>query len=45
MIKEGLEPPTFVDWERIKIFLKFLKLFYNATMRLSGSLYVTSNMY
>jgi hypothetical protein len=43
--KEGLGPPRFVDWNRIRIFLKFLKLFYDATMRLSGSLYCTSNMY
>jgi hypothetical protein len=34
--KEGLGPPRFVDWNRIRIFLKFLKLFYDATMRLSG---------
>ena len=43
--KNGLGPPTCVDWNRIRIFLKFLKLFYDATMRLSGSLYCTSNMY
>jgi hypothetical protein len=30
--KEGLEPPRFVDWNRIRIFLKFLKLFYDVTM-------------
>jgi hypothetical protein len=35
----------FVDWHRIRIFLKFLKLFYDATIRLSGSLYCISNMY
>jgi hypothetical protein len=43
--KKGLGPPTFDDWHRIRIFLKFLKVFYDATLRLSGSLYVTSNMY
>jgi hypothetical protein len=43
--KNGLGPPTCVDWNRIRIFLKFLKLFYDATMRLLGSLYCTSNMY
>jgi hypothetical protein len=37
--------PNYDDWARIRIFLKFLKLFYEATMRLSGSLYVTCNMY
>jgi hypothetical protein len=45
MRKKGLGPPTFVDWERIRIFLKFLKFLYDATMRLSGYLYVISNMY
>jgi hypothetical protein len=40
-----LRPPTFEDWENVRVFLKFLKLFYDVTMRLSGSLYVTSNMY
>ena len=43
--KNGLRPPTYVDWNRIRIFLKFLKLFYDATMRLLRSLYYTSNMY
>jgi hypothetical protein len=43
--KKGLGPHTFDDWHRIRIFLKFLKVFYDATLRLSGSLYVTSNMY
>jgi hypothetical protein len=43
--KKGLGPPNYNDWARIRIFLKFLKLFYEVTMRLSGSLYVTCNMY
>ena len=42
---KDLGPPTFVDWNRIRIFLKFLKLFYDATIRLSRSLYCASNMY
>jgi hypothetical protein len=45
MLKKGLGPPNYDDWDRIRTFLKFLKLFYDATLRLSGSLYVTSNMY
>jgi hypothetical protein len=40
-----LGPPNYDDWERIRTFLKFLKLFYDATLRLLGSLYVTSNTY
>jgi hypothetical protein len=43
--RRGLGPPTFKDWENVRVFLKFLKLFYDVTIRLSGSLYVTSNMY
>ncbi|XP_059431483.1 zinc finger BED domain-containing protein RICESLEEPER 2-like [Corylus avellana] len=43
--KNDLAPPTCADWSRIKIFLKFLKLFYDATIRILGSLYCTSNMY
>jgi len=43
--KNGLGPPNGDDWARIKVFLKFLEIFYEATMRLLGSLYVTCNMY
>ena len=38
-----MRPPTSIDWNRIRIFLKFLKLFYDATMQISRSLYCTSN--
>jgi len=31
--KKGLGPPNYEDWARIKIFFKFLRLFYEATMR------------
>ncbi|XP_042944041.1 zinc finger BED domain-containing protein RICESLEEPER 2-like isoform X2 [Carya illinoinensis] len=41
----GLSPPSSSDWVRVKIMVKFLKIFYDATVRLSGSLYVTSNAY
>ena len=34
-----------VDWEKIRIFWKFLKIFYNATLRFSGANYVTSNSF
>ncbi|XP_062157974.1 uncharacterized protein LOC133865569 [Alnus glutinosa] len=43
--KNGLRPPNCDDWARIKVFLKFLEIFYEATMRLLGPLYVTCNMY
>ena len=38
-------PPNEDDWENCRKFVKFLKLFYNATKRFSGSLYVTSNAF
>ena len=34
-----------MDWEKIRIFSKFLKIFYDATLRLSGANYVTSNSF
>ncbi|KAL9227709.1 hypothetical protein vseg_003363 [Gypsophila vaccaria] len=37
--------PVDGDWERVAHLLPFLKIFYDATLRLSGSLYTTSNMY
>ena len=38
-------PPNEDDWETCRKFVKFLKLFYNATKRFSSSLYVTSNTF
>ncbi|GFZ13191.1 hypothetical protein Acr_23g0015760 [Actinidia rufa] len=35
--------PTKLDWRNCKLFVTFLKLFYDATKQLSGSLFVTSN--
>ncbi|KAK4394389.1 putative AC transposase [Sesamum angolense] len=32
------------DWERAKVLVKFLRHFYNLTLRISGALYVTSNL-
>ena len=37
----GLGPPTFDDWDIVRAFMKFLKLFYEVTLRISGSLYTT----
>ena len=41
--KDG--PPTLVDWNNATIFVKFLKTFYDVTLKFSGSTYVTSNLY
>ena len=34
-----------MNWEKIRIFLKFLKIFYNSTLHFSGANYVTSNSF
>ncbi|KAG2725612.1 hypothetical protein I3760_01G073900 [Carya illinoinensis] len=41
----GLGAPDAVDWDRVKCFVDFLKLFYDTTMRISGSKYCTANLY
>ena len=38
---ESLTPPDKADWAKIESFVKFLKLFYDSTLALSGSNYVT----
>ncbi|XP_023921965.1 zinc finger BED domain-containing protein RICESLEEPER 1-like [Quercus suber] len=43
--KKILGPPDFEDWDNVKVFVKFLKLFYEVTLRFFGSLYVTSNVF
>ncbi|XP_074267907.1 zinc finger BED domain-containing protein RICESLEEPER 2-like [Silene latifolia] len=36
---------TIDEWKQVSYFLPFLKIFYDATLKLSGSRYVTSNYY
>ncbi|KAF7801652.1 zinc finger BED domain-containing protein RICESLEEPER 2-like [Senna tora] len=36
-------PPCYCDWRNASVFVQFLRVFYSITVRLSGSLYVTSN--
>ncbi|KAL0313083.1 UNVERIFIED_CONTAM: Zinc finger BED domain-containing protein RICESLEEPER 1 [Sesamum radiatum] len=36
--------PTDYDWERAKVLVTFFRHFYNLTLRISGALYVTSNL-
>ncbi|KAF7135640.1 hypothetical protein RHSIM_Rhsim08G0133300 [Rhododendron simsii] len=43
--KEIVGPPTSSDWEKIKLYAKFLREFYLATLKFSGSLYVTCNAF
>ena len=40
-----LGSPCGVDFQNCRTFVGFLKLFYNATKKFSGSLYVTSNTF
>ena len=37
--------PTFEDWSKAHVLVKFLRIFYEATRKLSGSLYVTSTLH
>ncbi|CAA2956151.1 zinc finger BED domain-containing RICESLEEPER 2-like [Olea europaea subsp. europaea] len=37
--------PTPFDWDQAQIFVKFLKTFYDMTLKVSDSLYVTSNTF
>ena len=39
-----LGPLDFEDWDNVKVFVKFLKLFFEVTLRFSGSLYITSKV-
>ena len=43
MEKKPIGPPNYLDWENVKTFVKFLGIFYKATLRFFGSLFVTSN--
>ena len=41
---EADRPLNSNDWKQVKHFVVFLEVFYNVTLRLSGTLYVTSNL-
>ncbi|XP_019450678.1 PREDICTED: zinc finger BED domain-containing protein RICESLEEPER 2-like [Lupinus angustifolius] len=44
LTKEG-GVPSLEDWNRARVFIKFLKIFYDATLAFSGSLNTTSNVF
>ncbi|KAL2901582.1 Zinc finger BED domain-containing protein RICESLEEPER 2 [Bienertia sinuspersici] len=44
-LSKSLGVPSDDDWDCVKAFVPFLKIFYDATLRLSGSLYCTTNVY
>ena len=37
--------PTFEDWSKAHVLVKFLRIFYEANRKLSGSLYITSTLH
>ena len=41
----GDEIPDYFDWECCRQMVAMLKIFYDTTIRISGSLYVTSNAF
>ncbi|XP_074372575.1 zinc finger BED domain-containing protein RICESLEEPER 2-like [Apium graveolens] len=41
--KKMIGPPTCVDWECATVFVKFLSIFYEVTLKFSSTLQVTSN--
>lgn len=43
--KKKLGAPIGRDWEAARVFVKFLKLFYDVTLKFSGTLNVTSNLF
>ena len=43
--KKKLGPLDFEDWDNVKVFVKFLKLFFEVTLRFSSSLYITSKVF
>ncbi|KAM3307761.1 hypothetical protein P3S67_009505 [Capsicum chacoense] len=45
--EDGTKACTFVseDWENVRIMVKFLKTFYNLTLKVFGSKYVTNNVH
>ena len=41
---EADRPPNLNNWKQVKHLVVFLEVFYNITLYLSGTLYVTSNL-
>ncbi|CAN0883917.1 Putative AC transposase [Linum grandiflorum] len=40
-----LGPPTFMDWENVRMLMKYFKFFYDMTIRVSGTAYVTTHLF
>ena len=39
------DSPQFLDWENVRLFTKFLGMFYKVTLRFFGFLFVITNVY
>ncbi|CAN0899662.1 Putative AC transposase [Linum grandiflorum] len=37
--------PTFMDWENVRMLMKYFKFFYDMTIRVSGTSYVTTHLF
>ncbi|KAL0345784.1 UNVERIFIED_CONTAM: putative AC transposase [Sesamum radiatum] len=44
-VNKVIGPPMNMDWINVRNFVKFLKIFYNVTLKFSGSSYITSNAF
>ncbi|KAM3381565.1 hypothetical protein P3S68_007138 [Capsicum galapagoense] len=45
-LQSGLKGhPTTTDWQNVRAFIKFLNIFHQSTLKFSGSLHVTSNIF
>ena len=40
-----LGPPEEIDWQNVRVLIKFLRMFYQVTLKFFRSLYVTSNIF
>ncbi|KAL0315404.1 UNVERIFIED_CONTAM: Zinc finger BED domain-containing protein RICESLEEPER 2 [Sesamum radiatum] len=44
-VNKVIGPPMDMDWINVRNFMKFLKIFYNVTLKFSSSSYITSNAF
>ncbi|CAN0916019.1 Zinc finger BED domain-containing protein RICESLEEPER 2 [Linum grandiflorum] len=42
---EIIGPPTFTNWENVRMLMKYLKFFYDLTLQVSGTSYATSHLF
>ena len=42
--RKKVGPPLFIDWENARVFVKFLEIFYDVTLKFSALFTITSNL-